>query len=926
MAANDLDYQLILKLDNIDKTLASLGQKLSGEGSKIGSQAGKNIASSIDAQAKSLQFGDILKANILSGLALGAFQSAVSGIGSLLSTAFGKSQELTKLGLKYEVLLGSQEAAAQRQQEIIKYAASTPFEVGQITEADTVLQSFGIRSEKLLKNLGNASAVSGKGFSDLSLIIGQISQSKSIGNLNQLYQSGILGKQDLVKAGIKFDLKTGEVESSVDELYTAVNKVIETKFAGGTDKINNTLGGQISTINDNLTQAFDTIFKGSGAEKILLDLAFGLNGAFASIDLKPFASGLKTAFDFIKGLDPSILISGITGIGGAFAVALGSVAIPAITSFIVAAAPFIAIGAGIAGSAYLIQQNWSSVSGVFDIIKSNIQLLSPILDNAKNSVLGFGSQAGKAFDDLKSSFNGETNGGSGINNLLKSLGIDSISSNIITDKILTISGNAKQAFSELSAVSQGQNNGGSGLAKVLGIDTEQGNIITSVLSKIRTDIVNLPGTLSVAFAAVKQFFIDTFNNPLVQAGIGLIVNTFQTQVLPALTNLGTTISTLLLPVLTQLFNFLGIVLPPVLTVIGAILGGLLITVINTIVGGFALFVNTINIVINIVAIFASTFQVVFGTIVSFLSAIFQTIVAIFTGNFGSIKGIWTTFLIDISTLWGDAWTTISTALTNIWLVITTTITNSWNNVVLFFTNTFVFLQGIWNTFWGGIFNKITEIWNNIVTTINTKMTEMSTTINTKIEEVKTFFNGLKESVINTISSIDLVQIGSNIMQGLINGIQNMAGAVASAVANIASSITSRIGGAVSSAGNSIRSISIGNNAAGTMNWRGGLTTVAEQGREFIQLPSGQAFMANALSLLDLPKGSKIWSNPETERLINSNLSANANLQLPNLKTPASSSISNNITNSTDNSQSTTVTNNYTNQNRFAFGNEISILA
>ena len=56
------------------------------------------------------------------------------------------------------------------------------------------------------------------------------------------------------------------------------------------------------------------------------------------------------------------------------------------------------------------------------------------------------------------------------------------------------------------------------------------------------------------------------------------------------------------------------------------------------------------------------------------------------------------------------------------------------------------------------------------------------------------------------------------------------------------------------------------NFSGTRNWQGGMTEVAEKGREFIQLPTGQGFIAPFRTTMNLPKGTKILNNSATESM------------------------------------------------------------
>lgn len=57
------------------------------------------------------------------------------------------------------------------------------------------------------------------------------------------------------------------------------------------------------------------------------------------------------------------------------------------------------------------------------------------------------------------------------------------------------------------------------------------------------------------------------------------------------------------------------------------------------------------------------------------------------------------------------------------------------------------------------------------------------------------------------------------------------------------------------------------NYSGDSNFAGGMTWLAERGRELIKYPSGQMSMINNKSLGYLPSGTKIWNNSATEKML-----------------------------------------------------------
>lgn len=226
------------------------------------------------------------------------------GLGALGVSALDSANDMDKASLKYEVLLGSAEAAQQRVKELTDFADRTPFELKGVTEADILLQGFGIRSEELLTIIGDAAAISETGFRDLSLIIGQLSQSKDLENIKQLVERGIVSFDELRNAGIRF-AKDGSVVNSVEETYGAVVSIMENKFGGGMAELANTLEGRISTLGDNFRTTIGQMAKDSGLVDIAKEAITRLSTALEGITW----DDIKTKID---ELQPTLVILGTT--------------------------------------------------------------------------------------------------------------------------------------------------------------------------------------------------------------------------------------------------------------------------------------------------------------------------------------------------------------------------------------------------------------------------------------------------------------------------------------------------------------------------------------------------------------------------------------------------------------------------------------
>lgn len=134
----------------------------------------------------------------------------------------------------------------------------------------------------------------------------------------------------------------------------------------------------------------------------------------------------------------------------------------------------------------------------------------------------------------------------------------------------------------------------------------------------------------------------------------------------------------------------------------------------------------------------------------------------------------------------------------------------------------------------------------------------------------------------------IFQMGVEFIIGIWNGFQEFMGGLwsilVSGIQGFANSLKEIIGGAVENvkgllAGlasnipglNTVINLVKGKNYSGTNFWKGGLTYVGERGRELIQYPTGERFMAESKMLMNLPKGTRIFTNSKTEKMLNKNV-------------------------------------------------------
>lgn len=251
---------IVNKLGRVEDALGNLDKK-----NKQAEKSAQNFGGAINS------FIGNLGANAISSLtsSLANLGSQIGGLArDAVINAVKQGDEQEKVLLKYKTLLGSQEAAAKRVQEILDFAAKTPFETAEISKADIILQGFGIRTEKRLKTIGDASAITGSSIDDLSIIMGQLSQSKDLENIKQLVERGVVSFDELKRAGIRF-AKDGSVINSVQETFTAVENIMAKKFGGGMDALSNTISGKMSTAMDTVNLKLGELAQNTGLNDLI---------------------------------------------------------------------------------------------------------------------------------------------------------------------------------------------------------------------------------------------------------------------------------------------------------------------------------------------------------------------------------------------------------------------------------------------------------------------------------------------------------------------------------------------------------------------------------------------------------------------------------------------------------------------------------
>lgn len=240
-------------------------------------------------------------ANVASG-ALGLAASlakvgiGIGVVGAAMAVAFIKSasesaSKIESLTMQFETLLGSTEAAQERMEEIKKFAASTPFEVANLSETSKLLQTLGgdmLATGAGLRLVGDAASIAGQPIQEVGLHIGRLFNAITSGtsageSIARLQELGLIsGKVKLEFESLAAAQKKGAVATlTSNEALKKLQEVLS-KTDGAMERLSRTTEGKLSNMGEainNLKVSF-----GTGFNKGLVELLDAGGGGLAGLE------------------------------------------------------------------------------------------------------------------------------------------------------------------------------------------------------------------------------------------------------------------------------------------------------------------------------------------------------------------------------------------------------------------------------------------------------------------------------------------------------------------------------------------------------------------------------------------------------------------------------------------------------------------
>ncbi len=176
----------------------------------------------------------------------------------------------------------------------------------------------------------------------------------------------------------------------------------------------------------------------------------------------------------------------------------------------------------------------------------------------------------------------------------------------------------------------------------------------------------------------------------------------------------------------------------------------------------------------------------------------------------------------------------------------------------------------WNMVWNAVVSFFTGVWANIKAIVGVAIFMIVYKFNEIKAKVGEVINNVKQKFSDGLNGL------ISIVQGIVDKIKGIFGGIVEKASEVVDKVKGFFAGGfkteVTVQENVIRDgKKPGEKWTGTDSWKGGVTWVAERGRELINIPGQQPFVANTPTLMDLPAKTQILNNSNTNKALSSKI-------------------------------------------------------
>lgn len=246
-------YKVIIDDDGVETAAEAAGQK-AGDGVEHGASRGTGAF-------KEMMIG---AARAIGEAFVEMAAKAVQGVEQVAKAGIDFNAKMETYQTAFTTLLGDADAAAAAMERIRKDAASTPFDVDSLTQANQALLAAGVSADQArtdVLNLANAIAATGGGSAELSRMAANMQQIRNTGkatamDIRQFANAGINIYGILADYLGVTAQEAAELDVTYEQLTAAFANAAEAggAYEGALEAQSQTFTGRMSTLKDNATQ------------------------------------------------------------------------------------------------------------------------------------------------------------------------------------------------------------------------------------------------------------------------------------------------------------------------------------------------------------------------------------------------------------------------------------------------------------------------------------------------------------------------------------------------------------------------------------------------------------------------------------------------------------------------------------------------
>ncbi|HDR3895210.1 TPA: phage tail tape measure protein [Bacillus cereus] len=183
-----------------------------------------------------------------------------------------------------------------------------------------------------------------------------------------------------------------------------------------------------------------------------------------------------------------------------------------------------------------------------------------------------------------------------------------------------------------------------------------------------------------------------------------------------------------------------------------------------------------------------------GRLLSLGKLLFSGLKGIVVGGWDFIKSVFQGSISSISTFVSSGFTTIKTIITFVMNTVKSIVSGAWNAIKSGTSSVMSAIQSVISAVWNAIKSIISTVVNSVKSVVQVGFQTMKNVVSEISSSISSAISTSWNGIISFLKGINLMDIGKNIMEGLLKGITSMANAIWDKVADIGNGIKDKLTG------------------------------------------------------------------------------------------------------------------------------------